>query len=95
MHTLQSVRRSEKEKKFPVESAQQRPILCFEFSEFVEPSGIGCTILLLLFYIPIKLYKNKQGLQDDATRSMEIHSNPVTITFNIDIQIDITFKYYK
>ena len=47
------------------------------------------------FNIPIKFYKNKQGLQDDATRSMEIHSNPVTITLNIDIQIDITFKYYK
>ena len=30
--------------KLPVESAQRRPILCFEFSEFVEPSGIGCTI---------------------------------------------------
>ena len=47
------------------------------------------------FYIPIKFYKNKQGLQDDATRNMEIHSNPVTITFNIDLQIDITFKDYK
>ena len=47
------------------------------------------------FYIPIKFYKNKQGLQEDPTRSMEIHSNPVTITFDIDIQLDITFKYCK
>ena len=31
--------------KLPVASAQRRPILCFEFSHFVEPSGIGCTIL--------------------------------------------------
>ena len=37
LQSLQSVRRSTKEKKLPVESAQRRPILCFEFSDFVEP----------------------------------------------------------
>ena len=58
-------------------------------------SPIRLSHLTFFLYIPIKFYKNKQGLQDDATRSMEIHSNPVTITFNIDIQIDITFKDYK
>ena len=46
----------------------------------------------MFFYIPIKFYENNQGLQDDTTRSMDIHSNPVTITFNIDIQIDITVE---
>ena len=55
----------------------------------------GCIISVFFFYIPINFTVNKQRLQDDATRSMEIHSNPVTITFNIDIQIDITYKYYK
>ena len=30
--------------KLPVESAQRRPIPYFEFSDFVKPSGIGCTI---------------------------------------------------
>ena len=31
----------------------------------------------------LKFTINKQRLQDEATRRMEIHSNPVTITFNI------------
>ena len=44
VQTLQSVGRSEGRRKIPVESAQRRPILCFEFSDFVEPSGIGFTV---------------------------------------------------
>ena len=42
-----------------------------------------------LLFIPIKFTINRLRLQDDATSSMEIHSNPATITFNIDIQSNI------
>ena len=51
VQTLQLVRRSERRKKLPVESAQRRPILCFEFSDFMEPSVIGCTIDLLFLLV--------------------------------------------
>ena len=48
-----------------------------------------------LLSIPVKFCNKATKLQDDVTGSMEIRSNPVAITFNIEIQIDITFKYYK
>ena len=35
---------AKRRRKLPVESAQRRPIPCFEFSDFMEPSGTGCTI---------------------------------------------------
>ena len=51
---------------------------------------------ILLFHQNLTI--NKQRLQNDATRSMEIHNNPVTIIFNIKIQINIQikliFRYY-
>ena len=38
-------RNRKRRRTLPVESVQRRPILCLiEFSAFMEPSGIGCTI---------------------------------------------------
>ena len=42
--------------KLPVESAQRRPILCFEFSDFMEPSVIGCTIQPLFLIVFSVIY---------------------------------------
>ena len=47
--------------------------------------GVFCFFV----FIHMKFTINRQRLPDDATRSMEIHSNPATITFNIEIQINI------
>ena len=55
---------------------------------------LQCSIFnLLVFDSNKKFYNSRHRLQDDAIRSMGKHSNPVTITFNIEFQIHITFKY--
>ena len=59
------------------------------------PSHLTLQISFPFYMFQLNFSVNKQRLQDDATRSMEIHNNPVTMIFNIDIQISVTFKYYK
>ena len=60
----------------PVASAQRRPILCFEFSDFVEPSVIGCTIQLLFLLCSACSTCNKFLRAKNALNTTEIIVKP-------------------
>ncbi len=61
----------------------------FKDNAFFSHSSQGphnCTTTTVIsLIIPIKFLINMQKLQDNAPKSIEIHINPVTMTFNIEI----------
>ena len=51
-------------------------------------------VYCFFLYINLKSYNNRTWLQDDTTRRMRIHCNPVALTINMK-HLTLTQKYYS
>ena len=54
----------------------------------------GTSDFFFFLYINLKSYNNRTWLQDDTTRRMRIHCNPVALTINMK-HLTFTRKYYS